>query len=562
MYFKFTVDHLQITGKHKSNFSILIQMNRLLRWAPLLLIGILPLPLQAQGRRPPWPVEKASVVLNGDQQRPLNLYRVDDVPCVPLSDVRRIFGGRVTWHRVARKFVYHQETREAHFQLDSSTAVIQGKAFTLETSVRWWGDTAYLPFSLLTSPAFQSFVSAKVQWDEVPRQLTVEPIPSVSSPRVFVYPENTRLTLEMSPEVDYRVLGQRENRLTLRLFNGIAAGMEKFTFDEGGVAAVEVRPRQHTTDLVLTLKEGSGTPDIYTTESPRALVIDVPQATGGKPPSATEPVTSLPSALPVPTLRAPGLQTPARPANPLDAAYLALSPIKTIVIDAGHGGKDVGALGPRGTYEKDANLRIALALAKVLKNEKRFNVILTRTDDRFLELQERSAIANKKKADLFISIHCNAGLSDKSNGFEIYFLSEKATDDEAASVARRENAVVDLEGVTGPARQKLEFLLASLARNEHINDSSELAARMARQAGQRLPVTNRGVKQAGFYVLRGTSMPAVLVETAFITHPSEERLLKSPGYAQKVADALFAGLLDFEKRKIQIRMAEANAGGN
>ncbi|HMX42395.1 MAG TPA: N-acetylmuramoyl-L-alanine amidase, partial [Elusimicrobiota bacterium] len=161
-----------------------------------------------------------------------------------------------------------------------------------------------------------------------------------------------------------------------------------------------------------------------------------------------------------------------------------------------------------------------------------------------------------------ISLHCNAGLTRASNGFEIYYLSEKATDDEAAAVARRENAVVDLEGVAGPAKEKVEELLWSLARNEHMNDSSEIAALIAHQAAKRLPLANRGVKQAGFYVLRGTAMPAILIETGFITHPKEEGLLRSTRYHQKLIETVYAGLLDYEKRKIQTRLAQSSAGGN
>lgn len=242
--------------------------------------------------------------------------------------------------------------------------------------------------------------------------------------------------------------------------------------------------------------------------------------------------------------------------NKRDGALLALSPFRTIVIDPGHGGKDVGAVGPNGTLEKEVNLQIALALAKVLKKEGRFNVILTRDKDVFIPLQERSSIANKAKADLFISLHCNAGIQRDSRGFEIFYLSENATDDEAAAVARRENAVIELEGVVGKARQELEGLLWSLARNEHMNESAAIAGHISQHVVRRIKIQNRGVKQAGFYVLRGTSTPAILIESAFISHPKEEGLLRSSRFHRKLVDALFAGLMDFERKKIQIRLAQ------
>ncbi|HMU95382.1 MAG TPA: N-acetylmuramoyl-L-alanine amidase [Elusimicrobiota bacterium] len=511
--------------------------------------------LLGAARRPPWPADSMTVVVDGETRGPASLFRIDGIACLPLEHLQKIFGGRVTWKRVSRKFDYRLENRTAEFVLDSSTAVVGGQSVALETSVRWWGDSAFLPVSLLTTPAYQSFTKAKIQWIESPPSLTVDPIPSISSARVFNYPQETRVSVELGPDVDYRLLGQRDNTLYLRLFDGRSAQSEKLTFDEGTVASVEMTPHARTTDLTVRLATGAGTPDIYTTASPRTLTIAVPKGAVWSPGRRSPP----PDEEVEPVLRAPPADAPR---SSLDAPYLALSPLRTIVIDAGHGGKDVGAVGPGGTYEKDVNLRTARALAQLLRAEGRFNVLLTRSDDRFLTLEERSSVANKNKADLFISLHCNAGLTRASNGFEIYYLSEKATDDEAAAVARRENAVVDLEGVAGPAKEKVEELLWSLARNEHMNDSSEIAALIAHQAAKRLPLANRGVKQAGFYVLRGTAMPAILIETGFITHPKEEGLLRSTRYHQKLIETVYAGLLDYEKRKIQTRLAQSSAGGN
>lgn len=511
--------------------------------------------LLGAARRPPWPAESMNVVVDGENRGPVTFFRVDGVACLPLENLQKIYGGRVAWKRVSRKFDYRLENRTAEFVLDSSSAIVGGQPIALETAVRWWGDSALLPVSLLTTPAHQAFTKTKTQWIDAPPSLTVDPIPSISSARVFNYPRETRVSVEIGPDVDYRLLGQRDNTLYLRLFDGRAAQSEKLTFDEGTVASVQMDPHARTTDLTVQLATGAGTPDIYTTASPRTLTIDVPKGAVWSPARRPPPMEDNGPVLVAPPSTAP-------PRSSLDAPYLALSPLRTIVIDAGHGGKDVGAVGPGGTYEKDVNLRTARALAQLLRSEDRFNVLLTRADDRFLTLEERSAVANKNKADLFISLHCNAGLTRASNGFEIYYLSEKATDDEAAAVARRENAVVDLEGVAGPAKEKVEELLWSLARNEHMNDSSEIAALIARQAGQRLPLINRGVKQAGFYVLRGTAMPAILIETGFITHPKEEGLLRSTRYHQKLIETVYAGLLDYEKRKIQARLAQSSAGGN
>jgi N-acetylmuramoyl-L-alanine amidase len=528
--------------------------------AVLLLLTLAMSPLLAQGRRAPWPTEKINTVVDGHVQKGVQFSLIEDDPMVSLHTVKKLFGGRVQWKRVSRRVVYQSHGRSAEFGLDVSTAIVGGKNIYLTPAVRAWGNDVYLPASLLVTPEFQSLVASVIQWDPERKNLTVDPSPEVSSPRFYAYPNSARVTVDIGPHVNYHVLARREETITIRLYGGRAREWEKVTINDGAIHSIEVAPRTRTTDLIITLATETADPDIYLEESPRALVIEVTQAKGfvstplpvtaqKKPPTASEP---MPKASPATVLAPPPRS---RPRTDIDAPYLALSPLRTIVIDPGHGGKDVGAVGPHGTLEKEANLQIALALAKVLNKEGRFKVILTRTDDRFVPLQERSSIANKAKADLFISLHCNAGLNPEAHGFEVYFLSEKASDDEAAAVARRENAVVELEGIAGKARLELEGLLWSLARNEHMNDSSAIAGHITLQVAQRLSMLNRGVKQAGFYVLRGTSMPAILVETAFITHPKEEGLLRSARFHQKMVDALYAGLLDYEKKRIQSRLA-------
>lgn len=521
---------------------------------PLLALSAAPSPARAAGRPAPWPEDRFSAGVDGRFLSDLPLRRIDGLPCVSLQTVRRLFGGRVQWRGVSRRVSYHREGGAVHFDLDRSSAQVLGKAVSLEGPVHVWGSAAYIPVSFLTTPEFQSVAGARVEWSGERKTLTVDPTPSVSSPRYFSYPDRSRIVVELGPRVEYRLMARRGNTLVVRFYNGQARDWEKISVDDGLLSSVEIAPQGRITDFTVSLTTHATAPEIRLEPMPRSLIVETRRRGEGEPlGDSTDP-----AAVP-PTGRADPLPGPIRstPRADIDAAYLSLSPLRTIVVDAGHGGKDVGAVGPHGTYEKDVNLQVARGLADLLNAEGRFRVILTRSDDRFLTLQERSSIANKAKADLFISVHCNAGLNAASSGFEIYFLSEKATDDEAAAVARRENAVIELEGLGGKARGKVEELLWALARNEHINESSTVAAHIARQAGKRLGSQNRGVKQAGFYVLRGTSMPAVLVESAFITNPKEEGLLRSTRYQQRIVDAVYAGLLDYEKRKIQTRLAHS-----
>lgn len=222
---------------------------------------------------------------------------------------------------------------------------------------------------------------------------------------------------------------------------------------------------------------------------------------------------------------------------------------KVIVLDAGHGGHDPGAVGPHGTKEKDINLAIVLQLEKVFKKDKNYKVILTRNDDTFIPLVERANIANKNKADLFISVHCNANLNRNASGFEVYFLSEHASDQEAISTETLENSVVALEDKSDEKKTVLQNMLWSMVVNEYINESSELSSFIAAEASGRLKVPNRGLKQANFYVLRGTQMPSVLVETSYISNYTEESKLNTGSFQKSAADSIYEGVKKYYARK-------------
>ena len=221
--------------------------------------------------------------------------------------------------------------------------------------------------------------------------------------------------------------------------------------------------------------------------------------------------------------------------------------VRTIVIDPGHGGKDPGAIGPRGTKEKDVVLKIAHKLAKELHKDLKVRVILTRYHDIFLPLAERTAVANRQKADLFISIHCNASLKSRTKGFEVYFLSDEASDEEAQAVANMENAVMALEERT-EERNELSSILWSLAMNEFMNESSELCSLVSSKVDNSIRgMDNRGVKQAGFTVLRGAKMPAILVEVGFISNRSEARKLKSSKFQKELVESICAGVKEYKQ---------------
>lgn len=234
---------------------------------------------------------------------------------------------------------------------------------------------------------------------------------------------------------------------------------------------------------------------------------------------------------------------------------------RRIVVDAGHGGRDPGGgTGPIGARNKVAEKDITLAVARKLRDAliaRGVDVVMTRNKDTLIALHDRGRIANKSGGDLFISIHVNSPNMRWRNpssvrGFETFFLAEAKTEDEQR-VADMENAAVRFETeVEAESGDPLSFIIADMAQNEHLRESLELASLIQDQLATFHPGTNRGVKQANFAVLRGSYMPAVLVEVGFGSNPEESRFLRSPSrqtqIATAIADAAVEYLANYERR--------------
>jgi len=217
--------------------------------------------------------------------------------------------------------------------------------------------------------------------------------------------------------------------------------------------------------------------------------------------------------------------------------------VRRVVIDPGHGGKDPGAIGPTGLREKDVVLKIAKKVALGLKKEIGCQVILTRKTDHFLPLTQRTAIANARKADIFVSIHANASPKRRAHGVETYFLNF-ALDKEAMRVAARENAS------STKRIGNLKGILNKIMKNTKVDESSRLASCVERGVVRNLreryrDVKELGVKQAPFFVLIGARMPSVLIETSFISNKKEERRLKDNRYLDQLAQGIVNGIKSY-----------------
>jgi N-acetylmuramoyl-L-alanine amidase len=272
---------------------------------------------------------------------------------------------------------------------------------------------------------------------------------------------------------------------------------------------------------------------------------------------ATSPPTSAPMAVAV-TPRDKSSKKTAKSAAPQAAAAREAAPtlsgdrsliralglkIGRIVIDAGHGGHDTGTIGPNGLQEKDLVLDISLRLGRLLENPLGADVIYTRDDDTFIPLETRTAIANEKQADLFISVHANSSPDPTARGVETYYLNF-TSDADALEVAARENAV------SQKSIHELQDLVKKITLKEKIEESRELASDVQQAlysglSGKNSSLRNRGVKKAPFVVLIGANMPSILAEISFVSNPTDEQRLETPEYRQKIAEALYRGIAKY-----------------
>ena len=222
--------------------------------------------------------------------------------------------------------------------------------------------------------------------------------------------------------------------------------------------------------------------------------------------------------------------------------------VARVVIDPGHGGHDPGARA-KGLTEADVVLDVALRLEQLLLKQPGVEVMLTRRTDVFIPLEERTEIANREDADLFLSIHVNAHRSPKARGVETYFLNF-ASNPDAQAVAARENAA------SGRTMHSLPDIVTAITLNDKLDESRDFATLVQRAMIDRLrthDVRDLGVKQAPFVVLIGAGMPSVLAEISFVTNPQEGKLLKAKAYRQRIAEALFDGIAQYQRALKNVR---------
>jgi len=407
----------------------------------------------------------------------------------------------------------------------------------------------------------------------IPPEIVAEPVKPgegeeglavVQDLRHWSNPNYTRVVVYVDRETDFahRLLKkdpaiEKPPRLYVDLSNSTLGGGKQKTIPINDDLLSDARAARYTLDSVRVVVDIKSfeTYKVFSLRDPFRIVIDVWGRNG------TGAIASDPGEDDAPPLPGSAVERSRKVPRGALARQLALG-VRRIVVDPGHGGKDFGAPGfIPGVHEKDVVLEIAKRVARKIREDMNLEAILTRSDDRYLTLEERTAFANTRGADLFVSIHTNASRDPRAYGTETYFLN-LATDDESIRVAAMENAT-STKNISD-----LHSILNDLLKNAKINESSRMAEvvqsalikNLNRRGYDR--VKDKGVKQAPFYVLLGARMPSILVETAFISNREECRLLTTASYQEHLAEAIVQGLRSYIREINPTAFSEPGPGSS
>jgi N-acetylmuramoyl-L-alanine amidase len=466
--------------------------------------------------------------------RPLPTILSNDVEMVALDDLATAFGLVVREDALARAVTVTWNGKTVVITPDQSLASVAGRLVSLPAAPSRIDGRLYVPLEFIAR-GLAPIAQARLELRKASRLVLFG---AVRAPRVVVRHEapgnQARLTFDISPPTPHTLV-QEAGRLVLRFDAALVdAALPSFT-SQGLVQAL--RTAESPPSIVVELGPRFGSfraVDASSSGDTARLTIDVfgttDQQTGAVPPPA--PPAEAPLPLPA---AAPGL--------------------RTIVIDAGHGGAEEGARGPKGTREKDVTLAVARRLKSSLEARLGGRVLLTREDDRAVALDERAALANNNKADLFVSLHANASVRAATNGAEVFYLSLERHDEEAQRIAQAERTAMP---VFGGGSREIDVILWEMAQARYIDRSAAFARTLEDALRRTVPMSPRAIQQAPFRVLVGANMPAVLVEMGYLTNPEQEARLASGEFQGRLVQAIVDAIARFDQ---QVRSAVAVAGG-
>jgi N-acetylmuramoyl-L-alanine amidase len=477
----------------------------------------------------PQPTGAPYTVFSREGRRPLATRTLNGQEMFSLDDLSRFFELTVREDTLAGGLTVATKAQTIVLTPGQALASVSGRLISLPAPPARDGRTWFVPVDFVAR-ALAPALGTRLELRKPSRLILLG---DVRVPRIAgaVDPQGTlaRLTLDVAPATPHTV-SQDGTKLVIR-------------FEADALDAT--LPATSVTDLIQAVRPG---------DAPAVLVVDLGPRFGSfrnseapaERGAARVIVDVLALTAPTP---APAPGAPAAPSAPDAPPLLDLAPsggLRTIVIDAGHGGDEEGAKGPDGTLEKDITLSVARRLKSALETRLGVRTILTRDADETVALDERAAVANNNKADLFISLHANASVRPSAAGAEVFYLSLAEYGDEAQRVARGESESLP---VFGGGTRDIEVILWEMAQARYIEQSASLAQAVEGALRERVPMSPRAIQQAPFRVLVGANMPAVLVEMGFITNPQQERQLGSDAFQSSVVQALVESVVRFRDHR-------------
>ncbi|MCP4703408.1 MAG: hypothetical protein GY865_02260 [candidate division Zixibacteria bacterium] len=462
-----------------------------------------------------------SVQLSGTIEK-IESYKDGRLTYFSLSGLASILGERISWEKVGLSAKYVSDDYTITFFLNSPYIRVNDSIKNLIYPVQFKKGNLFLPIKTFL-PIYDLIHPDRITWDSDRKLIRIDSEYYNVTDLAFA-PKANGLLIELfiNEPKEYEIYITEGNWLNISVLGGtvnrrqVLSGMDrKYLRDINVVqfeqsAQVSLRMRQNITKYTDRFQSSPGRVQISLIDPSVAVI-------------GTRPHVDI---------------------GPDDL-------INKIIVDAGHGGEDYGAIGLNGSSEKKIVLDIAKRLAKLIRKDKIFEVVMTREKDVSVSLDKRTQIANEANGDLFVSIHSNASLNKSARGFQIFYLAP-AWNDEARASAQLENAsfLSEINSGGNDDEDDLTFILSDMIQTEFQTESADLAAMVDKEFRKKLKKETkaRGIDQAGFYVLNGVYMPSLLVESAFLTNKADEKLLKKKKFRQKIAEGIYEGLKRFKMK--------------
>jgi N-acetylmuramoyl-L-alanine amidase len=504
----------------------------MMRRATGTLLGLLlaAVSLAAQGASPQAPLR----LVASDGSRTLPTIVSGDTELIAFDDLAAFLKVAVREDALARAFTVSYKGKTIVLSQNQALASISGRLVSLPASPVRLNNRWYVPVEFI-GRALALVYDTPLELRKASRLVILGPL---RVPRVVVHHDvagaQARITLDVVPGVPHQVM-QEPSRLLIKFTADLLDLTLPAFQSQGIVTAIHVGEPQTTLVVELGPRFGSARASDAPLDPDGARVtLDLFAAQG-----ETSRAEGAPPASEASPLRAEG--TP--PASGASAPIVPGAPtVRTIVLDPGHGGEELGAKGSKGALEKAIALSVARRLKSSLEGRLGARVLLTREDDRSVGLDERAALANNNKADLFLSLHANASLRRAASGAEVFYLSLDRADEEARKVAESEGVAMP---VFGGGTREIDVILWEMAQARHIEESAGLARAIEVQLRTSVPMSPRAIQQAPFRVLVGANMPAVLVELGYLTNVTQEGQLSNPDFQARVVASLTEAIRRF-----------------